>query len=109
MNARLYFLQRLTAMIMLPLVIIHIGVMIWAINDGLTAEEILSRTQGSIFWALIYGLFVLAVAIHGSIGFRTISREWFKFSKTMANIASILLLAVLIVMGLKAVYSVVAI
>ena len=109
MNTRLYFLQRLTAMIMLPLVIIHIGVMIWAINDGLTAEEILGRTQGSIFWALIYGLFVLAVAVHGSIGFRTISMEWFKFSKAIANIVSIFLLVLLLVMGLNAVYSVVAI
>ena len=46
-SARLYILQRATALIMAPLVIGHIAVMIYAVQNGLSAAEILSRTQGS--------------------------------------------------------------
>ncbi|MEM6622486.1 MAG: succinate dehydrogenase [Pseudomonadota bacterium] len=76
MEVRLYLLQRISAMVMVPLVIGHIAVMIYAIQDGLTAEEILGRTQGSVAWALFYGTFVVAVAIHGAIGLRAIVSEW---------------------------------
>ena len=50
--------------------------MIYAIQGGLTAEEILGRTQGSPGWALFYGTFVVAVAVHGAIGLRVIVSEW---------------------------------
>ncbi|MEO0945056.1 MAG: succinate dehydrogenase [Pseudomonadota bacterium] len=68
--------QRLTALLMAPLVLGHVAVMIYAIQGGLTAEEILGRTQGSVAWFLFYGVFVVAVSIHGAIGVRTIAMEW---------------------------------
>jgi fumarate reductase subunit C len=37
----LYVAQRLSAMVLAPLVIIHIATMVYAIRDGLTAAEIL--------------------------------------------------------------------
>ena len=46
--------------------------MIYAIQGGLSAAEILGRTQGSIAWALFYGTFVVAVSVHASIGLRVI-------------------------------------
>jgi fumarate reductase subunit C len=61
---------------MAPFVIVHIGVMIYAIQGGLSAAEILGRTQGSVFWFLFYGMFVIAVSIHAAIGLRTILGEW---------------------------------
>lgn len=76
MDLRLYLLQRLSALIMAPLVIGHLAVMIYAVQDGLTAAEILSRTHGSIGWALFYGLFVVAVSVHAAIGLRVIAGEW---------------------------------
>ena len=76
MEFRLYLLQRVTALIMAPLVIGHIAVMIVAVQGGLSAGEILSRTQGSIAWALFYGTFVLAVSVHAALGLRIIAREW---------------------------------
>lgn len=76
LNLRLYMLQRLTALLMAPLVIGHLVVMIYAIQGGLSAAEILGRTRGSLMWFMFYGTFVLAVAIHGAIGLRTISHEW---------------------------------
>jgi fumarate reductase subunit C len=76
LNLRLYMLQRITALLMAPLVLGHLAVMIYAIQGGLSAAEILSRTQGSIAWFLFYGTFVVAVSIHGAIGLRTIAFEW---------------------------------
>jgi fumarate reductase subunit C len=76
LTLRLYMLQRITALLMAPLVLGHLAVMIYAIQGGLSAAEILGRTQGSVLWFLFYGTFVLAVAIHGAIGLRTIAHEW---------------------------------
>lgn len=76
LDLRLYMLQRITALLMAPLVIGHLAVMIYAIQGGLSTAEILSRTQGSLIWFLFYGTFVVAVAIHGAIGLRTVAHEW---------------------------------
>ncbi|MEM7057899.1 MAG: succinate dehydrogenase [Pseudomonadota bacterium] len=76
MEFRLYLLQRITALIMAPLVICHIAVMIYAIQGGLSAGEILGRTQGSVPWAMFYGTFVVAVSVHAALGLRIIVREW---------------------------------
>ena len=71
LDLRLYMAQRLSALLMAPLVIGHIAVMIYAVQGGLSAGEILGRTRGSLFWALFYGGFVVAVSIHAAIGLRT--------------------------------------
>ena len=76
LSLRLYMLQRITALLMAPLVLGHLGVMIYAIQGGLSSAEILGRTQGSILWFLFYGTFVVAVSIHGAIGLRTVLHEW---------------------------------
>lgn len=75
-NLRLYMLQRITALLMVPLVLGHLAVMIYAAQGGLSAAEILSRTQGSFLWFAFYGTFVAAVSVHGAIGLRTIAHEW---------------------------------
>lgn len=76
LNLRLYMLQRITALLMAPLVLGHLAVMIYAIQGGLSAAEILGRTQGSVLWFLFYGTFVVAVSVHGAIGVRTVVHEW---------------------------------
>lgn len=78
LDLRLYMLQRLSALAMVPLVIGHIAVMIYAIQGGLSADEILGRTAGSLGWALFYGLFVVAVSVHGAIGLRVVVHETVK-------------------------------
>ena len=74
-SVRLSLLQRATAMVMAPLVLGHLAVMVYAIQGGLSAAEILSRTRGSVGWGLFYGLFVLAVAVHAAIGVRTVALQ----------------------------------
>lgn len=76
LTLRLYMAQRITALLMAPLVLGHLAVMIYAIRGGLSAAEILGRTQGSAAWFLFYGLFVVAISVHGAIGLRVILHEW---------------------------------
>ncbi|NNE22628.1 MAG: succinate dehydrogenase [Rhizobiales bacterium] len=76
MNARLYYWQRMTAAVMVPLIAVHLVTMIYAIGNGLSAAEILGRTQGSVVWALFYGGFVAAASVHAAIGVRTVIGEW---------------------------------
>lgn len=73
---RLYMAQRISALLMVPFVIGHLALMVYAIRGGLSAAEILGRTQGSLTWFAFYGLFVLAVSVHAAIGLRAIAHEW---------------------------------
>ncbi|MDH3218444.1 MAG: succinate dehydrogenase [Gammaproteobacteria bacterium] len=104
---RLYLAQRISAAIMVPLVLLHIGVMIYAIQGGLSAEEILGRTRGSLLWGVVYGIFVLAVALHAAIGLRNILREWCSLQGVLLNTLSWIFAAGSLVMGLRAVAAVV--
>jgi len=76
MTLRLYVLQRLTAALMLPLIIGHLIIIFYASRNGLSAAEILDRTRGNVGWALFYGVFVALAAVHGAIGVRAVLREW---------------------------------
>lgn len=106
LDVRLYLLQRLTALIMAPLVIGHIAVMIYAVQGGLTASEILGRTQGSVWWMLFYGLFVIAVSIHAAIGLRVVVYEWLGVRGVLLSLFTTLVFVGLLALGLQAVMSV---
>ena len=83
LTLRLYMAQRVTALVMAPFVLGHLALMIYAIQGGLSTAEILGRTQGSVFWFLFYGLFVVSVSIHGAIGLRAVAHEWLGLSGAM--------------------------
>lgn len=108
-NLHLYMLQRISALIMVPLVIGHIAVMIYAVQGGLSAEEILGRTQGSFIWAGFYGLFVVAVAVHAAIGLRAVLHEWAGVTGRALSAMSVGVGVILLALGLQAVYSVTAV
>jgi len=105
-SAWLYLMQRLTALIMAPLVIGHIIVMIYAVQGGLSAAEILGRTQGSVFWALFYGLFVVAVSVHAAIGVRTVLYEWVHIKGAALDLICSILCLGLLSLGISSVYAV---
>ena len=106
MSLRLYMLQRITALIMAPLVVGHLAVMIYAVQGGLSAAEILGRTQGSVAWFLFYGTFVVAVAIHAAIGLRTIAQEWGGLRGTGLTVFMWFTGLVLFALGARAVWAV---
>lgn len=106
LDIRLYMAQRITALLMAPLVLGHIAVMIYAVQGGLSTAEILGRTQGSILWFLFYGTFVVAVAIHGAIGVRSVLYEWAGVKGVALTIACIAIGLGLFTLGARAVWAV---
>jgi fumarate reductase subunit C len=102
----LYLAQRVSAAILAPLVVVHLGLVVYATRGGLSAAEVLGRTQGSVFWALLYGLFVLAVAIHAPIGLRTIIGEVTRWRGRSLDLAMALIALALLALGFRAVAAV---
>ena len=105
-EAWLFAAQRISAMVLAPLVLLHLGVILYAIRGGLSAEAILARTEGSLFWGAVYGLFVLAAAVHAPIGLRAVLREWCRWRGAGLDIAMTLFGLVLLALGLRAVAAV---
>lgn len=108
METRLFVLQRASALLLAPLVIVHLGMILYAVRGGLTAGEILSRTQGSIGWGAFYGLFVLAASLHAPIGVRNVLREWTAWRGRSLDTAMLILALALAATGLRAVWAVIA-
>ncbi len=107
MNVRLYVWQRATAAIMAPLVLVHIAIIFYATRQGMTAADILARTQGSIAWAAFYGLFVGAVSIHAAIGVRNILSEWSPLGDRRAGLFAAGFGVLLALLGIRAIAAVV--
>jgi len=105
---RLFLLQRLSAILLLPLICVHLLLILYAAREGITAENILARTSGNMFWALVYGLFVLLVAVHAPIGLRNIMSEWLNWPKSIINAISVAMFFLFLLMGLRSVSAVVA-
>lgn len=111
MSFRLYLLQRATASLLLPLILVHLIVIFYATAKGVSAAGILARTRGSIGWGLFYSVFVIAAAIHGAIGVRNVFAEWAPAHlKSSTTLQTLILWATglgLTLLGLRAVYAVV--
>jgi fumarate reductase subunit C len=102
---RLYLLQRLTALLMLPMVIGHLATIMYATRSELTAASILERTQSSPWLVVFYTGFVVLVAIHAPLGLRKIMVEWVRFSQRLANILSLLFFLGFLGLGLRGVWA----
>ncbi|MCB1744052.1 MAG: succinate dehydrogenase [Gammaproteobacteria bacterium] len=107
MSPLAFFLQRGTALLLAPLVLVHLGLIIYAVRGGLSANEILARTQGSTGWGLFYALFVLAVSVHAGIGLRNVLDEATGLPRGASAALAHLFMLLLLVLGLRAVYAVV--
>jgi fumarate reductase subunit C len=106
LDARLWLAQRLSALVMAPLVLGHLAVMIWAIQGGLSVGEILGRTQGSAFWFGFYGLFVLAVSVHAAIGLRVVVYETLRLPGRWLGLFTAATFLLLLALGARAVWAV---
>lgn len=105
--ARAYLVQRLTALILAPLVLAHLALIVYAVRDGLSAAEILARTRGSLGWALFYTTFVAAAAVHASLGLRNVLAEWTSLGRRTATLLAHTGGLLILALGLRAVYAVV--
>jgi fumarate reductase subunit C len=106
MEQRLFALQRLSAMVLAPFVLVHLGLILYAVRGGLSAADILSRTQGNWAWIVFYLLFVVSVAVHVPIGLRNIMIEWLRFSRPVATFCAFAIGLLLLALGLRAVIAV---
>ncbi len=107
MERTLFLAQRISAIILGPLVLVHLGLILFAVRNGLSGAEILSRTQGSISWSVFYGLFVLSITVHAPIGLRNILQEWTRVSQRTINIIALLFALIFLALGLRAVVAIV--
>ncbi len=107
LTVRLYLAQRVSAMVLAPLVLGHLAVIIYAVQGGLTAAEILGRTQGSVVWGLFYGLFVVAVSVHAAIGLRVVVHEHLRLTGRLLDGFTLVVGCGLLVLGGRAVIAVV--
>jgi fumarate reductase subunit C len=85
---------------------VHLATMIYAVQGGLSAEEILGRTRGSVAWLVFYSLFVLVVVVHVPIGLRAVLGEWLGWRGRSRDAALLLFAALLAWLGLRAVLGV---
>jgi len=102
----LWTAQRASAAILAVCVVVHLATVIYAVRNGLSAEEILGRTRGSYAWAGFYAIFVAAVVVHAPIGLRTILSETFDWRGRSLDIAMMATALTLAMWGLRAVYAV---
>jgi fumarate reductase subunit C len=72
----LWIAQRASAAVLAACVAVHLVTIVYAVQGGLSAAEILGRTRGNVAWLAFYSLFVLAVTIHAPIGLRPVLGEW---------------------------------
>lgn len=102
-EAWLWAAQRLSAAVLAVCVVVHLGTIIYAVQGGLSAAEILERTRGSAAWLAFYTVFVLAAAVHAPIGLRAVLLEWLGWRTRSRDILLFVFSLVLIVAGMRAV------
>lgn len=105
-DATAYMLQRLSAAMLAPLVLLHLGLIIYAIEGGLSAGEILARTRSSLLWPILYTVFIGAVAVHAPLGVRNIITEWTGKRGGVVDIFLIAFFLLLVFSGLRAVLAI---
>ena len=108
MSLVLFAAQRLSAVVLAFAVAAHLATVIYAVRGGLTAGEILARTQGNRWFLAFYVVFVVAVAVHAPIGVRNILREWTRWGGVSLDLAMVGFAVLLAALGLRAALAVYA-
>ncbi len=107
-EAKLWYWQRISAMVLALCVLVHIAGMIYAVRGGLSAAEILGRTRGNIAFAAFYTTFVLACVVHVPIGLMRVCEEWLGMNRFLAVTTGKLASIMILFLGMRAVYGVYA-
>ena len=104
----LWTAQRVSAAVLALCVVAHLVTMIYAVRHGLSAQEILARTQGNYAGLVFYVTFVAAVAVHAPIGLRTIIGETLGWRGTGVDLTVCVMGVGLAVWGWRAAFAVFA-
>ena len=100
--------QRASAVLLALCVLVHLATLIYAVQGGLSAAEILARTRGNLAWLAFYTVFVLAVTVHAPIGLRAVLGEWLGWRGRSRDVALGAFAIALCALGLRAVMAVFA-
>ena len=106
-EAKRWYWQRISAMVLTLCVLVHLAVMIYAVRGGLSAAEILGRTHGSWSFGIFYAVFVVACGVHVPVGLANVAREWWGVGALAALWGARLFGLILLFTGLRAVWAVV--
>ena len=110
MNAKvqtvLWVMQRASAAVLALCVLVHLATLIYAVQGGLSAAEILGRTRGNVAWFSFYSIFVFAVTLHVPIGLRAVLSEWLGWRGASRDLALLLFGVFLAYSGMRAVMAV---
>jgi fumarate reductase subunit C len=106
MNVRSFAIQRLTAILLVPFIVVHLAIIFYATSKGLSASSILERTRGSLGWGAYYLLMVALISLHGAVGASVILNEWTGLSARSSKALGAILGAILCLLGLRAVAAV---
>lgn len=107
-QARRWYWQRISAMVLAVCVLVHLAGIVYAVRGGLSAAEILGRTQGNWFLGLFYGIFVLACAAHVPAGIANILEEWLGWSGAGVKLVSAGIAIGILLAGWRAVFGLVS-
>jgi fumarate reductase subunit C len=106
LEAKLWAWQRISAAVLAVCVVVHLGVIIYAVRSGLSAAQLLGRTHGNFLFGALYSIFVIACAIHAPIGLASIADEVIGWPRRNSIWLAKIFGLVTLVMGLRAVYGV---
>jgi fumarate reductase subunit C len=98
----LWIAQRASAAVLAVCVAVHLVTIVYAVQGGLSAAEILGRTRGNVAWLAFYSLFVLAATIHAPIGLRPVLGEWLGWRGRSRELFLLLFAALLAWTGMRA-------
>jgi fumarate reductase subunit C len=101
-DAWLWIAQRASAVVLAVCVVVHLATVVYAVQGGLSAAEILGRTRGNVAWLVFYSVFVLAVAVHAPIGLRSVLGEWLGWRGRAREVFLVLLAGLIALMGWRA-------
>ncbi len=100
--------QRISAMVLAGCVLVHLGIIFYAVRGGLTAAEILERTRDNWLFGAFYTVFVLACAAHVPIGVANIANEWLGIRGLKSVLIAQIFTWGILILGLRAVWGVIA-
>lgn len=103
-ETKLWLWQRMSAAVLALCVIVHLAAIVYAVQGGLSAAEIIARVSGNYAWFAFYSVFVLAVAVHAPIGVRTILKESTSLSHRATHMIMGVLCLVILIMGFRAIF-----
>ncbi len=106
-EARLWYWQRISAMVLALCVLVHLVTIVYAVRSGLSGEALLARTRGNPGFGLFYVVFLAACAVHVPIGLARIAEEWLGWSTRVAWLVARVFALLLVLLGFEAVYAMV--